>query len=111
MMYANRIGKKFNFFLSQNWSAPTIMTLLLCSMMILIHSFESIGILNGNRNLEHKIKIFSEKNKEENLEKQRKMMIESALEQDFMEEMLDSNSNDSGYTDNIQDEKANFFDF
>ena len=44
-----------------------------------------------------KLKNFSEKNREESLEKNRKMMMESALES-LAEDMDNSYSYDSGYT-------------
>merc|ERR1712032_296944 len=146
MMYANRIAEKSYFLCKQNWSLPTITIVILCLMMLLIHSFESFGILNGNKNLEYriksgenailtykinihntpiiqktekndnemlvsdKIKKISEKNREENLEKQRNMIMESALEQDILEDVLISIADNRGYTTNNQEEKANFFD-
>merc|ERR1719469_1551099 len=55
MLYANRVVDKSYSLLKQNWSAPTVMTVIICFFMLLIHPFETIGILNGNRNIEIRI--------------------------------------------------------
>merc|ERR1719469_985607 len=138
MLYANRVVDKSYSLLKQNWSAPTVMTVIICFFMLLIHSFETIGILNGNRNIEiriqspenliktynmqsnapkieynemivsEKLQNFSEKNREENLEKIRFMMMDSAMEQVNMENVDSSNGN-SGI-DIQEEEAAEFFD-
>merc|ERR1712160_165987 len=120
----------------QNWSTPFICTVLCCFMMLLIAIFENIGILNGNKNIEYRIKSgenailtykiekhslkiepkemlvseklknLSEKNKEETLEKNMKMLMASALDQVIEDEVFMSNANDSGFTI-----KNDFFDF
>ena len=56
MLYVNRVVDKSYLKLKQNWSAPTVMTVIICLMMLLIHGFETIGILNGSKNLEYRIK-------------------------------------------------------
>merc|ERR1740139_929401 len=129
MLYANVVAKKCYLISKQNWSTPFICTVLCCFMMLLIAIFENIGILNGNKNIEYRIKsgenailtykiekhslkiepkemLFSEKNKEETLEKNMKMLMASALDQVIEDEVFMSNANDSGFTI-----KNDFFDF
>ncbi len=48
-------SKKIYYIKKQQWSAPTIMTVVICFLMLLIHSFETVGILNAERNVEHRI--------------------------------------------------------
>merc|ERR1711957_158094 len=137
MLYANRVVDKSYSLLKQNWSAPTVMTVIICFFMLLIHSFETIGIFNGNRNIEiriqspenliktynmqsnapkieynemivsEKLQNFSEKNREENLEKIRFMMMDSAMEQVNMEDINNSFANG---INNQEEEAAEFFD-
>merc|ERR1740139_1704286 len=56
MLYANVVAKKCYSISKQNWSTPFICTVLCCFMMLLIAIFENIGILNGNKNIEYRIK-------------------------------------------------------
>merc|ERR1711957_7957 len=136
MLYANVVAKKCYLISKQNWSTPFICTVLCCFMMLLIAIFENIGILNGNKNIEYRIKSgenailtykiekhslkiepkemlvskklknLSEKNKEETLEKNMKMLMASALDQVIEDDVFMSNANDSGFTI-----KNDFFDF
>ena len=55
MLYARVIAKNINQIRKQHWSAPTIMTVIICFFMLLIHSFETVGILNKERNIEYRI--------------------------------------------------------
>ena len=54
-MYKNCLSKKIAQLRKVNFSAPTIMTVIILFFMLLIHFFEKIGILNAHRNLEHRI--------------------------------------------------------
>ncbi len=54
MLYVNKSIEKINKFRKQNWSAPAIMTVFILSSMFLVFSFESIGILRRETNLDHR---------------------------------------------------------
>ena len=45
---ANQLRKK-------NWSAPTIMTAFIIFSMFMVYSFETIGILNKDRNIDFRM--------------------------------------------------------
>lgn len=55
MMLANSFVKKINHIRKQNWSAPTIMTAFIIFCMFMVYSFETIGILNKERNIDFRI--------------------------------------------------------
>lgn len=55
MMFANNLIKKANQIRKQNWSAPTIMTAFIVLCMFIVYSFETIGILNKERNIDFRI--------------------------------------------------------
>lgn len=53
MMFSSKnLIRKANQLRKQNWSAPTIMTVFIMFCMFIVFSFESIGILNKERNIE-----------------------------------------------------------
>merc|ERR1719362_2584055 len=122
MLYADRIVKKMNqlrkkgFKLSDyvdtninNWSSPGLMSVLISLFMIMIFFFESLGILNPEINdiiVSEKLRVFSEKDREQNIEKMRKIMIESALEQIIEEKDFNSYTNIKK-----EEESTDFFDF
>ena len=47
--------KKANYIRKQNWSAPTTMSAFIIVCMIVIYSFESIGLLNKEKNLDYRL--------------------------------------------------------
>jgi hypothetical protein len=47
--------KKFNSIRKKNWSTPAIISVLILIMMILVYSFESLGLLNKERNLDMRL--------------------------------------------------------
>ena len=51
-MFNKRFIRKANQFRKQNWSAPAIMSVLILVGMIIIFSFETIGLTNKEKNLE-----------------------------------------------------------
>jgi hypothetical protein len=53
--YVSQLGKKFNRIRKKNWSAPTIMGVFIISCMIIIYSFESLGLSNKEKNLDYRI--------------------------------------------------------
>ena len=55
MMFSNKFVKKANQFRKQNWSAPTIMSAFIIVCMVFIYSFETIGLLNKEKNLDFRI--------------------------------------------------------
>jgi hypothetical protein len=55
MMFANNLFKKANQIRKQNWSAPTIMSAFIILCMFIVYSFETIGILNKERNINFRI--------------------------------------------------------
>lgn len=55
MMFSRNLMKKANQIRKQNWSAPTIMSVFIVCSMILVFSFESIGLLNKEKNLDFRI--------------------------------------------------------
>jgi len=55
MMFANNLIKKANQIRKQNWSAPTIMTAFIIFCMFMVYSFETIGILNKERNIDFRM--------------------------------------------------------
>ena len=55
MYYAAQLGKKINRIRKKNWSAPTIMGIFIIICMIIIFSFESLGLSNKERNLDNRI--------------------------------------------------------
>jgi hypothetical protein len=55
MMCSKNFARKANQFRKQNWSAPTIMSAFIVVCMVLVFSFESIGLLNKEKNLDFRI--------------------------------------------------------
>merc|ERR1712151_1084197 len=55
MMLASKFIKKANQIRKQNWSAPTIMTAFIIVCMFMVYSFETIGILNKERNINFRL--------------------------------------------------------
>jgi hypothetical protein len=55
MYYAAQFGKKINRIRKKNWSAPTIMGAFILTCMIIIYSFEYLGLTNKEKNLDHRI--------------------------------------------------------
>jgi len=55
MMFTRNLVKKANSIRKQNWSAPSIMATFIFVCMIIIFSFESLGILNKEKNLDYRI--------------------------------------------------------
>jgi hypothetical protein len=53
--YVSQLGKKFNRIRKKNWSAPTIMAAFILSCMLIIYSFESLGLSNKEKNLDYRI--------------------------------------------------------
>ena len=43
--------KKFEAIRKKNWSAPAIMSVFILICMLIVYSFEAIGLLNKERNL------------------------------------------------------------
>ncbi len=54
-MCSKNFARKANQFRKQNWSAPTIMSAFIVVCMVLVFSFESIGLLNKEKNLDFRI--------------------------------------------------------
>ena len=52
MIYANRLIRKANQIRKQNWSAPSIMAAFIIVCMIIIYSFEKLGLAKKEKNLE-----------------------------------------------------------
>lgn len=52
MKFKNPFKKLNNSMRKKNWSAPAIITVFIIIMMILVYSFEQIGLLNKERNLD-----------------------------------------------------------
>jgi hypothetical protein len=55
MHYACKFGKEINRIRKKNWSAPTIMGAFILTCMIIIYSFEYLGLTNKEKNLNHRI--------------------------------------------------------
>lgn len=55
MMFAKNLIRKANQLRKQNWSAPTIMSAFIILCMFMVYSFETIGILNKERNVDFRI--------------------------------------------------------
>ena len=66
-MFTNNLIRKANQIRKQNWSAPTIMTAFIIFCMFMVYSFETIGILNKDRNIDYRM-TSPEKSKFYNLE-------------------------------------------
>jgi len=54
-MFSKNFVRKANQFRKQNWSAPTIMSAFIIVCMIFVYSFETIGLLNKEKNLDWRI--------------------------------------------------------
>jgi len=54
MYYVNKFAFKINRIRKQNWSAPTIMAVFITICMIIVYSFESLGLAKREMNLEHR---------------------------------------------------------
>lgn len=52
--------KKFNQIRKQNWSAPTTMSVFIIICMIFIFSFESLGLMNKEKNLNMRYDLLEE---------------------------------------------------
>ena len=52
MLISRTFAKKANHIRKQNWSAPSIMFAFLFVSMLIIFSFESLGLTNRDKNLE-----------------------------------------------------------
>jgi uncharacterized sodium:solute symporter family permease YidK len=52
MLFSKNFMRKANQFRKQNWSAPTIMTVFIIVSMIIVYSFESLGLANKEKNLD-----------------------------------------------------------
>jgi hypothetical protein len=55
MLFVKKCMGKVNQIRKQNWSAPAIMTVFILISMFLVFSFESIGILRRETNLDHRV--------------------------------------------------------
>lgn len=55
MLFVKKCSGKINQIRKQNWSAPAIMTVFILISMFLVFSFESIGILRRETNLDHRV--------------------------------------------------------
>lgn len=55
MLFVNKCMGKVNQIRNKNWSAPAIMTVFILISMFLVFSFESIGILRRETNLDHRV--------------------------------------------------------
>jgi hypothetical protein len=51
-MFSRNFIRKANQIRKQNWSAPTIMSAFIIVCMIVVYSFESVGLLNKEKNLD-----------------------------------------------------------
>ncbi len=65
-MFGNQIARKAYQIRKQNWSAPTIMSAFIIVCMIIVYSFESLGLAQKEKNLDFRITT-PEKCKIENL--------------------------------------------
>ena len=54
MHYANQVASKFNRIRKKNWSAPTIMAAFIIVCMIIVYSFESLGLAKREKNLDYR---------------------------------------------------------
>ena len=54
MKFTNAIIKKANHLRKKNWSAPTIMSVFIIICMIIIFSFETLGLANKEKNLDYR---------------------------------------------------------
>jgi hypothetical protein len=52
MMLSGNFFNKVNRIRKQNWSAPTIMSTFIFVSMMIIFSFETLGLTNKDKNLE-----------------------------------------------------------
>jgi hypothetical protein len=52
MTFSKNFVRKANQFRKQNWSAPTIMSVFIIICMVVIYSFETVGLLNKEKNLD-----------------------------------------------------------
>jgi len=55
MLFAKKVNLKMNQIRKQNWSAPAIMTVFILICMFVVFSFETIGILRRESNLDHRV--------------------------------------------------------
>lgn len=55
MKIAKNTLKKLSQLRKKNWSAPAIISAFILTMMIIVYSFESIGLLNKERNLDMRL--------------------------------------------------------
>lgn len=55
MLFVKKCLGKVNQMRKQNWSAPAIMTVFILICMFLVFSFESIGVLRRENNLNHRV--------------------------------------------------------
>lgn len=100
----NAIIKKAVDFKKQNCSAPFTLTVILLTSLIIIFSFESIGLLRKEKNLDYRIQTPEQSIKLVDLERYEKRSIENSLNNDDsimvnINDILDESSN-SNYEDN-----------
>jgi hypothetical protein len=55
MFSTKKFIRKANQIRKQNWSAPAIMSAFIIVCMVFIYSFEAIGLLNKEKNLDFRI--------------------------------------------------------
>ena len=58
MLFGNKNKTKPAYIRIQNWSAPSIMTVFIIMCMIVVYSFETIGLFRKETNLEHRTLYF-----------------------------------------------------
>lgn len=54
-MLGRNLVKKANQLRKKNWSAPTVMSAFIFVCMILVYSFETMGLLNKEKNLDFRL--------------------------------------------------------
>ena len=55
MMFTKNLIRKTYQIRKQNWSAPTIMGAFIVVCMFIVYSFETIGLLNKERNIDYRV--------------------------------------------------------
>lgn len=56
MKLSKKLSLRFYRFRHQNWSAPSLVSFFLVACMIIIYSFETLGLLHKEKNLEYRLK-------------------------------------------------------
>jgi len=54
-MMFSKVSIKLNQLRKKSWSAPTVMTVFILISMIIVFSFEAIGLTNKEKNLEFRM--------------------------------------------------------